>query len=157
MNKLLFILPIFFFATAYGGIVNHVNCVHARPGPGPAPTWVYVDGCEGASCSVRNGTEAFVQAGFTPTYTHHSLRFHLGVYLLGISIPIEQPEAGENACLLLDGGCPLIAGAGERSFTYRFSISSPIVGPTVLIELNLIDSDTEESVACAGVSVTITA
>ncbi|GAB0087618.1 ML domain-containing protein [Sergentomyia squamirostris] len=158
MNKLVYLLPVFLFAAvAIAQTVDHRQCVHATPGPGPVPTRVYVDGCAGATCTVRNGTTASVRAILEPTDTHHALRFHLGVFLLGIPLPIEQPEAGENACLLLDGGCPLVAGEGERSFTYEFVIVSPIVGPTVLIELNLINSQTNQSAACAGVQVQIVA
>lgn len=117
-----------------------------------------MEGCEGAGpCHVRNGTWASVEAGFSPTDTHHELMFRIGIWLLGIPIPIEQPELADQACLILHGGCPLVAGEGERSFGYSFEIISPIVGPTVLIELNLIDSNTQQSVSCGGVQVTITA
>ncbi|XP_059610949.1 mite group 2 allergen Tyr p 2-like [Phlebotomus argentipes] len=160
MNKVIVLLLPFFLASAFAGYVDHIRCTRTAPGtpgPGDPPTWVWVEGCEGDNCQVRNGTDAVVRAGFSPNEDHHNLRFHIIITLVGIPIPIEQPEIADQACLLLDGGCPLIGGAGERHFEYRFEVASPIVGPRVLIELTLINSDTNQAIACAGVYVTITA
>lgn len=74
--------------------------------------------------------------------------------MLGIGIPIPQPESGERACYLVDGGCPLVGGGGERTFRYEFIIISPIIVAAALeLELNLIDTHTNQSVACASVLV----
>uniref|UniRef100_A0A7G3AQE3 Putative ml domain protein n=1 Tax=Lutzomyia longipalpis TaxID=7200 RepID=A0A7G3AQE3_LUTLO len=134
---------------ACGGIYSH---------PGntpPTAAWVEVADCTGSTCNIVNGAATPLRAAFAPTTNHNSLGFYVRVFLLGISVPIEQPPGLDQACDLIQGGCPIVAGQGETIASMVFQQTSPLAGLTVRIEVDLRDHDTGESVVCAGVQVTI--
>ncbi|GAB0087619.1 ML domain-containing protein [Sergentomyia squamirostris] len=151
---LLAIFPAVIFAR-----VNHFECVnsHSAANRPPAPAWVEVEGCSGATCNVPNGRPTVLSAAFAPITSHTALHFWVTVWLLGIPIPIDQPEGLDDACILIEGGCPVNAGQGETVATMNFQQTSPLAGLSVRIEVDLRDSNTQQSVVCGGVQVTVTA
>lgn len=123
----------------------------------PVPAWVEIEGCDMNSCSITQGETLNLRAAFAPTTTHHRLEFYVRVFFTLIQVPIDQPPGLDDACPLIDGGCPITAGQGETVAEVDMLVDIPNVpvAVTVRAEVSLRDRDTGETVVCGGVAISV--
>uniref|UniRef100_A0A1B0DI25 Uncharacterized protein n=1 Tax=Phlebotomus papatasi TaxID=29031 RepID=A0A1B0DI25_PHLPP len=154
----LLLLALLLPAVAYADLVTHYPCTNSYPGGSPdVPAWVSVEGCNQDGCYITQGEVLNLVAAFAPQTTHHRLEFWVRVFLVGISLPIEQPPGLDDACPLINGGCPVVAGQGETTAEVDMLVDLPPnipIAVTVRAEVSLRDLDDGSTVVCGGVDIT---
>uniref|UniRef100_A0A1B0DI24 MD-2-related lipid-recognition domain-containing protein n=1 Tax=Phlebotomus papatasi TaxID=29031 RepID=A0A1B0DI24_PHLPP len=130
----LLLLVLLLPAIAYAGLVTHYPCTNSYSNGVPdVPAWVEVEGCDEFECIVHEGDILHLIAAFAPQSTHHRLEFWVRVFLVGVPLPIEQPPGLDDACPLINGGCPIVAGQGETTADVYMEVDLPNIPIAVTV------------------------